>query len=242
MASHEGHEGHHPPEHGGGGTGDDTDSGGGHHGGGIGGGHSMGGMVLNWSNNVVIVFDWWRSDSPEGLFVSCWAILLAAFLFEAFRAFRTKQDKRLVKLLETQPSALGASATGPSRHRYGLTGGMEDEEREGLLGGDGGVRVPESVLRVGDGGMSEREGVGLRSLEGAQLGQQRMALACIRGRSTIQLYRTFLHATELLLGYFLMMAFMTLNGYICTSLILGAALGFFFCQSQPVPANRQACH
>ncbi|KAI8918574.1 Ctr copper transporter family-domain-containing protein [Powellomyces hirtus] len=178
------------------------------HGGGI-MDHSAMGMVWNWGYDTVIVFSWWKSDSPASLFVSCVSILLLSFLFEGFRSFRTTQDRRLLTLLE-KPHDRYAD-------EYEEMAG--DEER--LLG---------SQMRTETEGRSQR-GERLGGQSEIEPGGWSEEVAVPRTKP-YQLYRALLHGLEVFYGYFLMMAFMTLNGYICISLVLGSALGFFVHQKR----------
>ncbi|KAI9004234.1 Ctr copper transporter family-domain-containing protein [Gaertneriomyces semiglobifer] len=54
--------------------------------------------------------------------------------------------------------------------------------------------------------------------------------------------RAILHAIEVFWGFFLMMAFMTLNGFVCLSLVAGAGVGFYMYQKGPLPMSKAACH
>lgn len=62
--------------------------------------------------------------------------------------------------------------------------------------------------------------------------------ACYRDSLLIYLYRmnmlsldhgvqTFLHVVQMIVSYFLMLIFMTYNGWLCIAVVLGAALGYF---------------
>ncbi|KNC97435.1 hypothetical protein, variant [Spizellomyces punctatus DAOM BR117] len=98
-AGHTGHEGHPMP----GAPGGDMPN-----------GHGAMSMVWNWGYDTVIVFDFWRTNGPGTLFISCVVIFLLSFLFEYFRTVRATQDRRLLTLMET--------------------GGHDRYEEEGLLG------------------------------------------------------------------------------------------------------------
>ncbi|KAJ3161811.1 hypothetical protein HDU86_006582 [Geranomyces michiganensis] len=63
-------------------------------------GHGSMAMVWNWSYDSVVVFEFWTSDGPGTLFLSCLAIFLLSFFFEGFRSFRNSQDRRLLAAME----------------------------------------------------------------------------------------------------------------------------------------------
>ncbi|KAJ3005357.1 hypothetical protein HKX48_000730, partial [Thoreauomyces humboldtii] len=152
-------------------------------------------MVWNWSYDTVVVFDFWRSDGPISILVSSAAVAVLACMFEAFRAFRTVQDRRLLA----------------------LDNGDRDPGEEGEDDSD-------SLLAPGAGNSPERR---------RNRGTARRA----GPRKSYQMYRAALHGVELFWGYFLMMAFMTLNGFLCLALVGGASVGFYmFHGRQPVAA------
>jgi copper transporter 1 len=58
-----------------------------------------------------------------------------------------------------------------------------------------------------------------------------------------QLYRSFLYATLVGFSFFLMLVFMTYNGYIMLSVVAGAGTGFFFFSKDNLgPTKGMQCH
>ncbi|KAJ3157231.1 hypothetical protein HDU89_002643 [Geranomyces variabilis] len=172
-------------------------------------GHGSMAMVWNWSYDSTVVFTFWTSDGPGSLVLSCLAIFALSFFFEGFRSFRSAQDRRLLSLVE-KPS---------TNDRYGKFSEEDLDTR------DGNVVESQNLLGARDSSVTIElpcEDAGQAVLvDGQDDGPPTRALAS-RGVRPYQAYRAILHGAELFYGYFLMMAFMTLNGFLCISLVLGA--------------------
>ncbi|KAF9362618.1 hypothetical protein BGX34_005804 [Mortierella sp. NVP85] len=180
MEHHGGHGGH-GGEHGGGGG----------HGDGEQGTCSMN-MLFNWdTENVCVVFESWRIDSPLGLVFSCLIIIGLAASYELLRSQARRYEERLVE---------GAK----KRHAGNLrSGGIEREDEIPLLS-EG------AILRLSN--------------------QQ-------------QLTRSLFYTAQVFVGFFLMLIFMTYNGYLMASTVVGSGLGFFYF-GDPLTSSSKAlrCH
>uniref|UniRef100_A0A1D1YNN7 Copper transport protein n=1 Tax=Anthurium amnicola TaxID=1678845 RepID=A0A1D1YNN7_9ARAE len=66
----------------------------------------------------------------------------------------------------------------------------------------------------------------------------------IRITYTQHLVRTFIHTAQVFLSFFLMLIFMTYNGFLMISVIIGAAVGYFVFAKQTIESGGKslACH
>ncbi|KAI9101953.1 Ctr copper transporter family-domain-containing protein [Phlyctochytrium arcticum] len=78
--------------------------------------------------------------------------------------------------------------------------------------------------------------------------RDRMLVVEMEGRNHIrtrrlQVQRALLHGLEFFVGYLLMMVFMSMNGFLCLSMVAGAISGFYvFQRSSLPPPKAAACH
>ncbi|KAG0197125.1 hypothetical protein BGX28_009367 [Mortierella sp. GBA30] len=107
------------------------DHGGGH--GGSGGGHDGGhdggdgscsmNMLFNWSTeNLCVVFESWKINSPLGLIASCIVIIAISASYELLRAQSRQYEERLLEGARKRHSAE------PSNHAVGGSGGIAEDE------------------------------------------------------------------------------------------------------------------
>ncbi|KFH65943.1 hypothetical protein MVEG_08045 [Podila verticillata NRRL 6337] len=183
---HGGHAGH-----GGGGGG----GGGGHDGGGDhdGGATCSMNMLFNWdTENLCVVFESWRIDTPAGLVFSFLVIVAMAASYEALRAQSRRFEERLI-----------------------------EGERK---------RHPESS---GSGGIGEDETPLLASHSSS-----------FRLSNQQRLTRALFYMAQVFVGFFLMLIFMTYNGYLMAATVLGAGVGFFYFGGDTLATSTKAlsCH
>ncbi|KAF9103845.1 hypothetical protein BGX29_002839 [Mortierella sp. GBA35] len=190
-------------DHGGGHGGHGGGGGGGHdggHGGGGGGDEAMCSMnmLFNWSTeNLCVVFESWKINSPLALIASCIVIIGLSASYEMLRAHSRKYEERLVEGARKRQTANEAS----SSHAVG--GAAEDEIP--LLAGR------PYTLRLSN--------------------QQ-------------QLMRAVFYMAQVFVGFFLMLIFMTYNGYLMAATVIGAGVGFFYFGGDPTatPTKVLSCH
>ncbi|GJJ73166.1 solute carrier family 31 (copper transporter), member 1 [Entomortierella parvispora] len=169
------HDGGHGGHGGGGGGGGDGDHGG-HDGGDM--TCSMN-MLFNWSTeNLCVVFESWRINTPFALVLSCLVIIALSASYELLRAQSRQFEERLIE---------------GDRKRH--------EESRGAVSGD--AAEDETPL------LSPRPHV-------------------LRLSNQQQLTRALFYMAQVFVGFFLMLIFMTYNGYLMISTVLGAGIGFFY--------------
>ncbi|KAG0336108.1 hypothetical protein BG004_008199 [Podila humilis] len=164
--------------------------GGGDHDGGNGGPTCSMNMLFNWqSENLCVVFESWRIDSPLGLLVSFLVIVAMAASYEALRAQSRKFEERLVE---------------GERKRSATSGGVGEDE------------TPLLASRASSFRLSN---------------QQRVT-------------RAVYYMAQVFVGFFLMLIFMTYNGYLMAATVLGAGAGFFYFGGDTLATSTKAlsCH
>ncbi|TPX36207.1 hypothetical protein SmJEL517_g01509 [Synchytrium microbalum] len=67
--------------------------------------HSMS-MTINWNYETVIVFDFFRTSTPSGLFIACLCVSGFCYGFEAFRHHRSNYDRVLVEMIQKERNSL----------------------------------------------------------------------------------------------------------------------------------------
>ncbi|KAG0346830.1 hypothetical protein BG005_000511 [Podila minutissima] len=177
------------------------DHGGGHggHGGGGGGGGDHEGptcsmnMLFNWqTENLCVVFESWRIDTPFGLVVSFLVIMAMAASYEALRAQSRCFEERLIE---------------------------GERKRHPESSGSGGIGEDETPL------------LAPRSSSFRLSNQQRLT-------------RALFYMAQVFVGFFLMLIFMTYNGYLMAATVLGAGVGFFYFGGDTLATSTKAlsCH
>ncbi|KAF8940404.1 hypothetical protein BGZ47_007770 [Haplosporangium gracile] len=190
------HSGGHGGHGGGGGGGGGGDHDGGH--GGHGGDDAMCSMnmLFNWSTeNLCVVFESWKINTPFALVVSCIVIIGLSASYEMLRAYSRKYEERLLE------GARKRQTSDASSHAVG--GGAEDLTP--LLSGR------PYTLRLSN--------------------QQQLA-------------RALFYMAQVFVGFFLMLIFMTYNGYLMAATVIGAGVGFFYFGGDSLSSSTKAlsCH
>ncbi|KAI8345390.1 Ctr copper transporter [Mortierella sp. GBAus27b] len=150
-------------------------------------------MLFNWdTENVCVVFESWKINSPLSLVFSCIIVIGLTASYELLRAQARRYEERLLE---------GARKRHTSERS---SGGAENGDETPLL--PSGV----AVLRLSN--------------------QQ-------------QLTRSLFYMAQVFVGFFLMLVFMTYNGYLMASTVIGAGVGFFYF-GDPLTSSSKAlrCH
>eukprot|EP00064_Thunnus_orientalis_P024692 superscaffoldBa00011005_g24996 len=178
---------------------------GGHdHGGGGGldgkcGGH--GGMAMTFYfgyNNVELLFTGLLINSPGEMVGACIGVFLLAILYEGLKIGREALLRR------SQVNVRYNSMPLPGADGTVL---METHKTVGLMTDSQGLEGAEPPVGV----KSRLSGLSIR---------QRML-------SPAHFMQTLLHIFQVVVSYFLMLVFMTYNGYLCIAVAAGAGMGYF---------------
>ncbi|RKO98604.1 hypothetical protein CXG81DRAFT_21193 [Caulochytrium protostelioides] len=171
--------------------------------------HSMPGMKMlwNWDTSTVLIFDWWRTDGPVTLLLSCMAVFAMAYGSEWFQSYRAQRDRVLLQ----RAAAVGGPAV------------AVDHEATDLLADQD----------------ADLHAAGGRNVAGSRLHVARVDTS--HGRY-YQALRAVLRAVESFIGLFIMLLFMSFNGYIIFSVVAGTAAGFFVHQRGQAGKSSLACH
>ncbi|KAG0037277.1 hypothetical protein BGZ82_002822 [Podila clonocystis] len=170
--------------------------GGGHDGGDHGGDHgeaptcSMN-MLFNWqTENLCVVFESWRIDTPIGLVFSFLVIVAMAASYEALRGQSRRFEERLIE--------------GERKRHPESSGGIGEDETPLLASRSSSFRLSN---------------------------QQRLT-------------RALFYMAQVFVGFFLMLIFMTYNGYLMAATVLGAGIGFFYFGGDTLATSTKAlsCH
>ncbi|KAG0301345.1 hypothetical protein BGZ98_008440, partial [Dissophora globulifera] len=138
-------------------------------------------MLFNWdTQNLCVVFESWKINTPSALIFSCLVIIGLAASYELLRA---------------------------QSHRF--------EER--LLEGARKRDIGESQVHAVGSNISEDETPLLPSRS-----------VTLRLSNQQQFTRALFYMAQVFVGFFLMLIFMTYNGYLMASTVIGAGVGFFY--------------
>ncbi|KAM3589280.1 copper transpport protein, variant 2 [Umbelopsis sp. WA50703] len=136
-------------------------------------------MLFNWDvENVCIVFEWWRIETPFGLLLSSFVIAGIAAGYEFLRASSRAYDNQII----------AADKKKDTSRRMDL----EDEQREN-----------ESLLS----NTFVRQNTNMSQ-------QQRVT-------------RSVFYAILVAISFWLMLVFMTYNGFLMLSVVIGAGVGHY---------------
>ncbi|KAF9915078.1 hypothetical protein BX616_006951 [Lobosporangium transversale] len=179
------------------GDGHDGEHRGGDHGGGE-GSCSMN-MLFNWdTENLCVVFESWKINTPLGLIFSCLIVIGLAASYELLRAQSRLYEERL---REGARKRHGGESTSTHAH---VGSDISHDDEEPLLP--------------------------TRNLTFRLLRQQ-------------QLTRALFYMAQVFVGFFLMLIFMTYNGYLMASTVIGAGLGFYCFGGDALSSTKAlSCH
>jgi copper transporter 1 len=171
-------------------------------------------MLFNWDvENVCIVFEWWRIKSPFGLLLSCFIIAGIAAGYEFLRHASREYDDELIAANKKKDA---------SRR-------LEDEhaENDGLLS-----TSTSALTRYGSeknrGRGSDTQSEIADPLSACYLHILTMTLLLHRRMSQQQkVTRSIIYAVLVGISFWLMLVFMTYNGFLMISVVIGAGLGHY---------------
>ncbi|XP_037078806.1 uncharacterized protein LOC119099831 isoform X2 [Pollicipes pollicipes] len=172
------------------------------------GGHGGMSMTFHFGVSEYVLFDAWHVTTVGGMVASCLGLFIVALLYEGLKYKRedllrknaTREQFDTIRV----PSDGGVTeVTTVSNSEYGAA--SHDAGERGSEGSD----ATESRPITASGRRSE-----------AACARQRML-------SKHHFLQTFLHAVQVVVGYFLMLAFMTYNVWLGIAIVLGAAAGYF---------------
>ncbi|KAE8548813.1 hypothetical protein EYB25_009194 [Talaromyces marneffei] len=180
---------------------------------GHGGGHCVTNMLFTWStHNMCIIFPEWRVQGTGSLIASLFAIILLCAGYEAVRSFT-----RLYEVSHTQRLKAFSSSV------------LVDTENVGPRTTSGDVEFPEEDTR--------REGLA-RFTNSLLVGRDSKQVLERRGRVIM----AALYAAQVFYSFFIMLLFMTYNGWVMISVAVGAFVGYLVFGGDAPVTKSAACH
>ncbi|GAM41045.1 Ctr copper transporter family protein [Talaromyces pinophilus] len=180
---------------------------------GHGGGQCVTNMLFTWStHNMCIIFPEWRIQGTGSLIASLFAIILLCAGYEAVRSFT-----RLYEATHTQRLKAFSSSV------------LVDTENAGPRTTSGDVESPEEDTR--------REGLA-RVTNSLLVGRDSKQVLERRGRVIM----ATLYAVQVFYSFFIMLLFMTYNGWVMISVAVGAFVGYLVFGGDAPATKSAACH
>lgn len=180
---------------------------------GHGGGQCVTNMLFTWSTqNMCIIFPEWRVQGTGSLIASLLAIILLCAGYEAVRSFT-----RLYEATHTQRLKAFSSSV------------LNDTENAGPRTTSGEVGSPEEHTR--------REGLA-RFTSSLLVGRDSKQVLERRGRVIM----ATLYAVQVFYSFFIMLLFMTYNGWVMISVAVGAFVGYLVFGGDSPATKSAACH
>ncbi|XP_043230576.1 high affinity copper uptake protein 1-like isoform X2 [Amphibalanus amphitrite] len=182
-------------------------------------GHSMAGhgmaMTFHFGVNEFVLFDAWHVTTAGGMVASCIGLFILALLYEGLKykredLLRKNATRSQFDTIRVPTDGGVAEVTTVSNARPSGAGGGEQPGSEAAS--DVTASEGEPITAAG----RRRQASPYMFVPNGQ-----------RMLSKHHVLQTFLHAVQVVVGYFLMLAFMTYNVWLGIAITLGAAAGYF---------------